>query len=135
MLISIFIITIILWLMEGLLAPLLGITDSFSSLVAVVAIFLIVLCKVLKWEEAVKYIQWDVLLLFGGGLTLAMLLEKSGLGTLLAGQITGFAAVMPLITFIWVIVITSIVFTEFMSNTASAALFLPIVYTIAVKLN
>jgi len=131
---AIFLITVVLWLMEGIISPLLGITDSFSSLVAVAAVFLIVITRVLRWDEIVKCVQWDVLLLFGGGLTLAMLLEKSGLGTLLAGQITLFATDMPVITLIWVIVITSIIFTEFMSNTASAALFLPIVYTLAVKL-
>ena len=63
-----------------------------------------------------------------------MILEKSGLGTLLAEQITMFATAMPLLAFIWIIVLTSILFTEFMSNTASAALFLPIVYTLAVEL-
>ncbi|MES2703361.1 MAG: SLC13 family permease [Bacteroidota bacterium] len=130
----IFLFTIALWLMEGVLGPLLGITHGFSSLVAVIAIFLIVVTKVLQWEEVIKSVQWNILLLFGGGLTLAMLLETSGLGALLAGQIAMFATAMPLIAFIWIVVITSIVFTEFMSNTASAALFLPIVYTLAVQL-
>jgi sodium-dependent dicarboxylate transporter 2/3/5 len=75
-----------------------------------------VVTKVLHWEEVIKSIQWNVLLLFGGGLTLAMFLETSGLGALLAGQISLFATAMPLIAFLWVIVITSILFTEFMSN-------------------
>jgi sodium-dependent dicarboxylate transporter 2/3/5 len=131
---AIFLFTISLWLTEGVLGPLLGITEGFSSLVAVIAIFLIVITKVLHWDEVIKCVQWNVLLLFGGGLTLAMLLETSGLGALLAGQISLFATAMPLIAFIWIIVLTSILFTEFMSNTASAALFLPIVYTLAVQL-
>lgn len=130
----IFLFTITLWLMEGVLGPLLGITEGFNSIVAVIAVFLIVVTKVLHWEQVMKSIQWNVLLLFGGGLTLAMILESSGLGALLAGQISMFATAMPLITFLWLIVITSILFTEFMSNTASAALFLPIVYTLAIEL-
>jgi solute carrier family 13 (sodium-dependent dicarboxylate transporter), member 2/3/5 len=130
----IFLFTIALWLLEGVLGPLLGITEGFNSLIAVIAIFLIVITKVLNWEEVIKCVQWNVLLLFGGGLTLAKLLETSGLGALLAGQISLFASTIPLIAFIWVIVITSILFTEFMSNTASAALFLPIVYTLAIEL-
>jgi solute carrier family 13 (sodium-dependent dicarboxylate transporter), member 2/3/5 len=131
---AIFLLIITLWLMEDILAPLLGITEGFSSIVAVIAIFLIVVTRLLRWEEVIKSIQWNVLLLFGGGLTLAMLLETSGLGTLLAWQISLFATEMPLIAFIWIIVITCILFTEFMSNTASAALFLPIVYTLAAEL-
>lgn len=130
----IFLFTIILWLLEGVLGPWLGISEGFNSLVAVIAIFLIVITKVLPWEEVIKCVQWNILLLFGGGLTLAMLLETSGLGALLAQQISLFATAMPLIAFIWVIVFTCILFTEFMSNTASAALFLPIVYTLAVEL-
>jgi anion transporter len=133
-LIAIFLLTITLWLLEGIISPLLGIGDGFNSLVAVMAIFLVVITNVLRWDEAIKCVQWNVLLLFGGGLTLAMLLEKSGLGTLLADQITILSTAMPLIALIWVIVLTSIIFTEFMSNTASAALFLPIIYTLAVKL-
>jgi sodium-dependent dicarboxylate transporter 2/3/5 len=131
---AVFLFTIILWLLEGVLGPWLGISEGFNSIVAVIAIFLIVITKVLPWEEVIKCVQWNILLLFGGGLTLAMLLETSGLGALLAQQISLFATAMPLITFIWIIVITSILFTEFMSNTASAALFLPIVYTLAVEL-
>lgn len=130
----IFLFTISLWLMEGVLGPLFGITEGFNSIVAVIAVFLIVITKVLDWEQIMKSIQWNVLLLFGGGLTLAMILESSGLGALLAAQISMFAAAMPLIAFLWMIVITSILFTEFMSNTASAALFLPIVYTLAIEL-
>ncbi len=133
-LLAIFLFTILLWLLEGILAPLLQITEGFNAIVAVIAIFLIIVTKVLQWEEVIKCIQWNILLLFGGGLTLAMLLESSGLGALLAGQILLFATAMPMITFIWVIVIVSILFTEFMSNTASAALLLPIIFTLATEL-
>lgn len=131
---AIFLLTILLWLMESILSPWLGIGEGFSSFVAVIAIFLIVITQVLHWEDVIKSVQWNILLLFGGGLTLAMILEKSGLGALLAQQISLFATAMPLLAFIWIIVLTSILFTEFMSNTASAALFLPIVYTLAVEL-
>ncbi|MBC7554143.1 MAG: DASS family sodium-coupled anion symporter [Taibaiella sp.] len=131
---GIFLFTIVLWLMEGGLSRWLGIKEGFSSLVAIVAIFLIVITRVLNWEQVIKSVQWNILLLFGGGLTLAMVLEKSGLGVLLAGQISLLANAVPLIAFIWIIVITSILFTEFMSNTASAALLLPIVYSLALQL-
>lgn len=131
----IFVLIVVLWLMEGVLSPMLGITNSFNSLAAITAVFLIVITGVLRWDDAIKCIKWDVLLLFGGGLTLAMLLDKNGLGTLVAEQIALFANTVPLIGLIWGIVIISIIFTEFMSNTASAALFLPIIYTLAVKIH
>jgi sodium-dependent dicarboxylate transporter 2/3/5 len=132
---AIFLVTISLWLLEAVLAPLLGINDGFSTIVAIVAVLLIVITRVLNWEEVIKSVQWEMLLLFGGGLTLGMVLDKSGLGALLAENISYFVATMPLIAFLWVIVIASIFLTEFMSNTASAALFLPVLYTLALKMH
>lgn len=131
---AIFLVTVSLWLLEGILSPLLGVTDGFSTLVAIVAVFLIVITRVLNWEEVIKSVRWEMLLLFGGGLTLGMVLDKSGLGALLADKISYFVTTMPLMAFLWVIVLTSIFLTEFMSNTASAALLLPVLFTLALKM-
>jgi sodium-dependent dicarboxylate transporter 2/3/5 len=125
---------VLLWMLEGTLAPIFNITDSFSSLVAVIAIFLVFATGTLKWEEILNSIQWEVLLLFGGGLTLGMLIDKSGLGAIMVGQVSGLIHSLPLIVFLWIIVLFSILLTEFMSNTASAALILPILYTMAIQL-
>lgn len=76
-------------------------------------------------------IQWDVLLLFGGGLTLGVILDRSGLGAILIGRIIGISQSVPTLLFLWLIVLVSIALTEFMSNTASAALMLPMLYTLA----
>lgn len=131
---AIFFITITLWLMDGILAPLLNITSSFNSLVAILTIFLIYITKVLNWEEILKSINWNILLLFGGGLTLGMLLDKSGLGILLVSQVSGLITTIPLFFFLWILVIFSIILTEFMSNTASAAMVLPLLFTFSNEL-
>lgn len=133
-LVFIFFFTVALWMLDGVLSPLLKITDSFSSLVAVLAIFLIFITRVLSWNEIIKSIQWDILLLFGGGLTLGMLIDHSGLGIILVSQVVKLIAVVPLFLFLWIIVIFSIVMTEFMSNTASAALILPLLFTLSTQL-
>ncbi len=134
-LIVIFAITITLWMLDGILSPLLNIADSFSSMVAVLAIFLIFITGVLDWKQIIKSVQWDVLLLFGGGLTLGMLIDDSGLGSILVGSVAGLITVVPLFIFLWIIVLFSIVLTEFMSNTASAALILPLLFTLANQLH
>lgn len=133
-LIIIFIFTVLLWVLESVLSPLLKITDSFSSLVAVVAIFLIYCFGVLNWKEIIKTVDWEVLLLFGGGLTLGMLIDKSGLGILLVSEVAQLINILPLFLFLWIIVLFSIILTEFMSNTASAALILPLLFTLANQL-
>jgi sodium-dependent dicarboxylate transporter 2/3/5 len=132
---AIFIFTVTLWILDGVLSPLLKIADSFSSLVAIIAIFLIFITRVLNWKEIIKSIQWDVLLLFGGGLTLGMLIDHSGLGAILVGNVAHLITVVPLFIFLWIIVLFSILMTEFMSNTASAALILPLLYTLANQLH
>lgn len=129
----IFAITITLWVFEGILAPLLGVTSSFSSLVAILAILLLFISKVMTWDQIIASVRWDILLLFGGGLTLGFIVESTGLGSVLIGGVMSLSQQVPLLIFLWFIVIGSILLTEFMSNTASAALILPLLYTLAIE--
>ena len=131
---AIFLITVTLWVLESVLSPIFKLSGSFSSLVAIMAIFLILITNILSWKEIVKSIQWDVLLLFGGGLTLGMLIDHSGLGALLVAQVAQLINIVPLFLFLWIIILFSIIMTEFMSNTASAAMILPLLYTLANQL-
>ena len=72
-------------------------------------------------------------MLFGGGLTLGFFVESTGLGSILVSGVMILSKQVPLIVFIWLIILGSIVLTEFMSNTASAALILPLLYTLAIE--
>ncbi len=134
-LLIIFAITILLWIFEGVLAPLLGISSSFSSLVAILCILLLFMFQVLTWEQIIESVRWDILLLFGGGLTLGLLVESTGLGSILISGVMSLSEHVPLLVFLWLIIIGSIIMTEFMSNTASAALILPLLYTLAQETN
>jgi sodium-dependent dicarboxylate transporter 2/3/5 len=78
----------------------------------------------LSWEDAMK-IRWDVLILFGGGLALAKVIGSSGL----AAWIADAAAVLEnLPWFVIIVMIAAIIvfLGELASNTAMAAIFLPI---------
>ena len=79
--------------------------------------------------------DWGVLLLFGGGIALSSLLDKSGaslaLGQALASQ---FVTTHPFIVILAVSAFI-IMLTEFTSNTASAALLVPVFASIATQLN
>ena len=131
---SIFLFTIVLWMLDAVLSPLLHIGSGFNSLVAILAIFLLFITKVLTWEEIIKSINWEILLLFGGGLTLGMLIDQSGLGAILITQVTSLKTSVPMFIFLWLIVIFSIILTEFMSNTASAAMILPLLFSLSNQL-
>lgn len=83
----------------------------------------------LDWEHA-KKIPWEILLLFGGGLSLSNAINSSGLGVWLGECVAGLHVGSQLL-FILVVVLTVIFLTEFSSNLATAALFLPLLISFA----
>lgn len=84
----------------------------------------------LTWEEAQR-LPWGVVLLFGGGLSLAAALERTGMAVWLGGQLQGLAGAPPLAA-AFVVTAIVIVLTEFMSNVAAITLLLPILGALAV---
>ena len=84
----------------------------------------------LRWER-VERLPWGVLILFGGGLALAQAIQQTGLAAWLGTRMEGLAALPPLL--IAAAVVTTVVFlSELASNTSVAAVFLPIVASLAV---
>lgn len=78
----------------------------------------------LPWKEAQR-IDWGVLLLFGGGLSLGQLAFSTGLAQVLAQQIDSFSGHSSALLLIFAIVGT-LFLTELVSNTATANLIIPI---------
>ena len=78
--------------------------------------------------------DWGVLLLFGGGITLSSVMQVSGasqvLGQLVADTFTG---ANPLLI-IFIVCVFIIILTEFTSNTASAALLVPVFAGVATQM-
>jgi sodium-dependent dicarboxylate transporter 2/3/5 len=82
-----------------------------------------------SWQEASR-IPWDVILLFGGGLSLAAGMENSGLAAFIGDRLSGLAGA-PALLMALAIVALVIVMTEFMSNVATITMLLPILTTLA----
>ncbi len=118
-------------------APVLArIDDSVIAIAAAVALFATPVDAkrgvfALSWRTAVR-LPWGVLLLFGGGLSLAGAMQDSGLDAWIGTRLGGLGALpVPLLV---LIVTASIVFlSEIASNTAIAAAFLPILAAVAVS--
>jgi solute carrier family 13 (sodium-dependent dicarboxylate transporter), member 2/3/5 len=87
---------------------------------------------VLTWEDT-KGVPWGVLLLFGGGLSLAANIERHGLASYLGG-LAGALEGLPLLLVIGIIAFGILMLTELTSNTATAATFLPIGGALAISL-
>jgi len=80
--------------------------------------------RVLDWDTAVK-IPWGIVLLFGGGFSLATAFGASGLSKWIGTFLTGIEG-MPVPIIIVTISVVMTTLTEFTSNTATATLMLPI---------
>ena len=86
--------------------------------------------RLLDWETA-NEMPWDVLLLFGGGLSLSAMFTATGL-SLWIGEAAKGLAVLPIFLLIFAIAALVLILTELTSNTATAATFLPIMGGVAV---
>jgi len=86
----------------------------------------------LDWERGAQ-VPWGVLLLFGGGLSLAEAIQDSGLALWLGGALDGLR-VLPLPLIVLLVTALLVFLTELASNTAITAAFLPVVGALAVGL-
>lgn len=137
----IFVVIALCWIFSKYINPalsgLLGIKSiaSFDSIVALTAAVLLCATRVVSWDQIQKNTEWGVLMLFGGGLTLSAVLGKTGASKVMADGIV-FMIQGGHFYLIGLIVAAFIIFlTEFTSNTASAALLVPIFISIAQALN
>ena len=131
---AIFLCTVIAWISSLPLSNLLGGIAQFDTLIALIAAVLICLTGVASWQDIEQQTEWGVLILFGGGIALSAVLKETGTSLFLAQHITTiFAATSPL--FLFSIIASFVVFlTEFTSNTATAALLVPLFAGVAESL-
>ena len=132
----VFVLAAICWIFRPLLGDVTGLKISDTGIAIAAALLLFVLpankgsdARILDWESAAK-VPWGVLLLFGGGLTLASQIKSSGLAVYIAKMIEGASAI-PLVMSILVVVALITFLTEITSNTATAAGFLPLLGPVA----
>ena len=131
-----------LWVVPGLLESLTGLSlgplgmldDTAIAIAAGIALFILPgrgrTEMVLDWKDAENGLPWGVLLLFGGGLSLAGAVAASGLDQWFGMQVQGLGTLPPILL---VMAVTTIVLflTEITSNTATAATFIPVLGGVA----
>lgn len=132
----VFVLAAAAWIFQPLLADYIdGVNDTSIAMAAAIALFLIPVdlhkrVFLMDWEQANKA-PWGVLLLFGGGLSLAGVIGASGLAEWIASSLGAFDALL-LLAMIALVVTVIIFLTEITSNTATAAAFLPLLGALAV---
>ena len=102
---------------------------------ACVGAIILVLTGVISEKEALKSIDLKVVLLFGGSLALAKALETTGAGSLIADAIVGALGSNPNpMILLLVVFVVGCALTNFMSNTSTTALMVPIATSLAQSL-
>jgi solute carrier family 13 (sodium-dependent dicarboxylate transporter), member 2/3/5 len=143
----VFSVAVVLWIVPGVLEALLGAehrvvvwlnTHLPNELVALLAAGLLFVLPTdlragvftLNWKQA-SNINWGIILLFGGGLAFGELMSKTGLSDAIG---TGFVSVFGT-SDVWsltaVAILAGVLISELASNTASAAMLIPLVIAIA----
>lgn len=128
---AIFGVTVFFWIFSGPVNQMLGGFQSFDTIVALCAIVLVNFTRVVHWKDVEKTADWGVLLLFGGGISLSNVLKESGTSLFLANQLSSMVAQMGIFLIILIIAAFVVFLTEFASNTASAALLIPVFASVA----
>ena len=117
--------------------------DSTVALFAVVLLFVLpngkspgsvenfVDTRLMDWETAARA-PWGILLLFGGGLAIATAFQESGLSEFIGGRL-GFVTTLPSWALIATVCLTVSLLTELTSSTATTALLLPVLGSMAIK--
>ena len=109
--------------------------ENFDTVIALCVVIFICISGVATWKEIQERVEWGVLVLFGGGLTLSIVMKDSGASKIMADSIVQFVQTKPIWVLCFVITAFIIFLTEFTSNTASAALIMPIVISVAQSMN
>lgn len=133
---AVFILAAVCWIFRPLIGDVTGLKLSDTGIAIAAALLLFVLPaksgsdeRILDWESAAK-VPWGILLLFGGGLSLAAQIKSSGLADYIANLLVG-ADAMGLVLGVLVVAALITFLTEITSNTATAAGFLPLLGPVA----
>jgi solute carrier family 13 (sodium-dependent dicarboxylate transporter), member 2/3/5 len=142
---AVFSLTALLWTCSPLLKsiaiagmkPLAGLSDTGIAMLAAMALFLIPVdrancIRAMDWRTAVK-LPWGVLMLFGGGLTLAAAIEANGVSQFIGNASRAFAGLQPIVLLLAITAMT-VFLSELTSNTAQVATMLPVLAAMAPKL-
>ncbi|MDR2165793.1 MAG: DASS family sodium-coupled anion symporter [Zoogloeaceae bacterium] len=128
--IAIFLLAAFCWIFSTYLSEALGKIAQFDSVVAVSAAILIGITGVATWKQIQANTEWGVLFLFGGGLALSAILKDSGASVVMAEAVGNFLGNGHWALIIFVSAAFIILLTEFSSNTAAAALMVPLFGTV-----
>lgn len=128
--IIVFLVTALSWIFGNKLGEMLDISDM-DSIIALSAAVAVVSLGLVSWKQVSDNTDWGVLMLFGGGIALSNVLKTSGASLVMGETVAQALMTTPLFLVLLAVSAFIIFLTEFASNTASAALLVPVFVAIA----
>ena len=123
--ISIFLLTILLWVF---FSEMLGL-----AVIALLGSILLFITKSISWEDVEQHLPWGIILLYGGAITLGVGMNATGAGEWIANLLISTVGGNGLLV-IFVLIIVTVLLTNFMSNIGAVAILLPIAFAIATEI-
>lgn len=128
---AIFLMAVVCWIFSAKISDFFGGVSGLDSIIAMSALILLCIFRTTEWKDIEKGTDWGVLMLFGGGLCLSAMMGATGTSKFLAHELSALIQGIPPLLVILSLVLFVNVLTEFTSNTATAALFVPVFVAIA----
>ncbi|MEK6532048.1 MAG: DASS family sodium-coupled anion symporter [Deltaproteobacteria bacterium] len=109
-------LTVLSWIISG---------PAGLALVALSSVVALFVLRLVRWKDIEEYVNWGIILMYGGAIVLGAALDKSGAAGWLVGKALGSWAHGPIAVFA-VFSFLAIFLTEAMSNAAVIAVLLPV---------
>ena len=100
---------------------------------ACIAALLMLIARCCTPNQAMKSIEWNILVVFAASVVLGVAIEKTGIAERLATGLLNVCGTNPIVVMTAVCLVATFI-TEFISNTAAGAMFFPIMYQAAIQL-
>jgi sodium-dependent dicarboxylate transporter 2/3/5 len=125
-------VTACLWVGGPFLETALGLPETLFSaaMVAVMAVCYLAIREIIDWED-LKGISWGIFLIIGAGLSLGEALVRTGVTVWFASLIAPLVTGPPLLVSLLLLVTISALLTNLLNNTTIAAVFVPVLITLA----
>ena len=136
----VFLLMALAWILRPLLIKISFLSDLDDSSIAMAGAILLFIIPsgdkedplILRWEH-LSSLPWSILILFGGGLSLATAVSNSGLAEWIGSNLSSVGS-LPLPLLVMSIAMMIIFLTELTSNIATTATFLPVIGAIAIEM-
>lgn len=119
--VAVMLATIVLWMTQS---ETLGLANI--ALMGAVSLFVL---RIIQWEDAEEYVNWGIILMYGGAVAVATALAETGAAQWLAQIILADRVVTPFVL-VGLTALASVLLTEGISNVAAVAILLPIGFSL-----